>query len=356
VQASLAFTDSAGRIRIMSCVRDLKDLVKSLAREAGFARVGVAPADPVPRSEDFRKWIGCGYHGDMEYMKRNLSKRVSPVRLVPGARSVISLAVSYAPDKESTPSESLIARYARGRDYHRVLKRRCHRLMDRIREVDGEFEGRAFVDSAPVMERSLAALAGLGWIGKNGCLVVPGLGSYVVLCEIICNLPLEPDAPVGSQCYDCAKCVEACPTSAFVADASLDARRCVSYLTIEHRGQIDPKLRELMGIRIFGCDRCQEVCPFNQDVPAGDAELVGQSPPLGGAGLRDILTWDPEDWDTATRGSATRRANYDMFLRNAVIAAANSANYSLIPILELLSSRLPQIRDLIQWALHRIQE
>ncbi|MFB3892438.1 MAG: tRNA epoxyqueuosine(34) reductase QueG [Phycisphaerae bacterium] len=314
--------------------------VKSQALETGFARVGIAPAGPVARAEAFQRWLAGGLHADMRYMARNVAQRLRPDLLVPGARSVICLAAGYAPKCQSKDGGSaaqavqsairnpqsaipLVARFACGRDYHKVLKRRCIRLMDRLRKEFPGFAGRAFVDSGPVMERSLAAAAGVGWIGRNGCLVAPGLGSYVLLCEIICNLPLAPDGPIQSQCEGCGLCVEACPTGALRGDGLVDARLCISYQTIENRGEIPPGLRPLMGRRIFGCDACQEACPHNKGLPPGDAELIADGPVLGGAGPEEILRWTDADWDAATRGRTLRRATCEMFRRNAAIAAAS---------------------------------
>jgi len=328
------------------------DAVKTAAIEAGFARVGIAPVEAAD-GEVFRGWLAHGRHGEMAYLARNVAKRLDPAQLVPGARSVICLAVPYTP--ATPPGDTLVARYARGRDYHRVLKKRCHRLMDRIREIAPDFEGRAFVDSAPVMERRLAACGGLGWIGRNGCLIVPGLGSYVLLCEVFCNLSLRPDSPVESACHDCDACVGACPTGALADPPLVDARRCVSYLTIEHHGPIAPELRARMGVRLFGCDACQAACPHNRDLPAGDADVCDVAAPLGGATVADILAWQWEDWDAATRGSACRRASHEMFLRNAAIAAANSGDASLCEALVALRKRCPEMDELISWALERLR-
>ena len=308
----------------MTRTDELTDRVKALALEAGFARVGVAPAAETPHAERLDEWLARGWHAGMDYMARNVEKRKRPDLLVPGARSVICLAAAYAPRGEDTGGEYFIARYARGRDYHQVLKKRCRRLMDRIREAAPQFAGRAFVDSAPVAERSLAATAGLGWIGLNGCLIVPGLGSYVVLCEIVCNLPLARGEPIAPQCGDCDACAAACPTGALSDEGLVDCRRCISYLTIEHRGEIEPQYREKIGNRLFGCDTCQEACPHNREVPRGDAELTPKGKPLGGPRLAEVLTWTPADWDAATRGSPLRRAGYEALLRNAKIVAGNS--------------------------------
>ena len=336
---------------------ELTARVKSLAREGGFDAVGIAPAGASPDAQRFRAWLARGHHASMAYLARNVEKRLRPDRLVPGARSVIYLAVGYAPDPARPRPRLGIARFARGRDYHKVLKQRCHRLMDRVREVHGDFVGRAFVDSAPVLERSAARAAGLGVIGWNGFLIVRALGSYVCLCEIVSDLPLAPDPPADGTCRQCGACLRACPTGA-LDEAGLDARLCISYLTIEHDGPIDPALRPQMGRRLAGCDRCQVVCPHNADVPAGAPALRGETEPLGGASLADVLAWTPADWDRATRGSAVRRVAYDRLIRNAVLAAGNSADTperaQLAAALRDLRPRRDDLRDAIDWALGRL--
>ncbi len=304
----------------MSSQQIATDTIKALAVEVGFARVGIAATDADLRAEPFAAWLAAGGHGEMAYLARDVEKRHRPAALVEGARSVICLAVGYAPAEELT-GDAFIARYARGRDYHKVLKKRAHALMDRLRDIEPSFDGRAFVDAGPIAERSLAAAAGVGWIGRNGCLIAPGLGSYAVLCEIVCNLPLIPHAPIEPQCGDCNACVDACPTGALLGDGRLDARRCRSYLTIEHRGQIAPELAPRMGGCVFGCDVCQEVCPHNKDIPAGDPELSQPREALGGLTIERVLDWSKADWDAATRGSAMRRATLEMFARNARLAA-----------------------------------
>lgn len=335
---------------------DLTSAVKALALREGFAAaaIAIASAGPIPRADRLKSWIAAGMHGPMKYMGRNLDKRIRPDRLVPSARSVICLAVPYAPPEPSQPPGkrgATIARYARGRDYHKVLKKRCIALMDRIGRIATGFQGRAFVDSAPLMERSLAAAAGLGWIGRNGCLFVPGLGSYVVLCEIVCNLELRAGSPLESRCGDCDACLDACPTGALGADGLVDARRCISCLTTEYRGEIGREFRLRMGTRIIGCDACQEACPHNREVPPGDAELRGPA----AMDIGDILAWGDDDWDAATRGRATRRASLETFLRNAVIAAGNSADASLIGPLQRLGRRCPHLGELIDWATQRVK-
>ena len=319
-----------------------------MALECGFARVGIASAGPAPKAQGLGDWLAKGWHGEMAYMAENLPKRLDPSLLVPGARSVICLVASYA-----CQGDGLVARFARGRDYHTVLKKRCHSLMDRIRAAAPGFEGRAFVDSAPVMERSLAVMAGIGWIGRNGCLFSPGLGSYVLLCEIVCDLDLCVDSPVASGCDGCGQCVRACPTGALGDSGLVDCRRCVSYLTIEHRGEIAPELWPLMGEGVFGCDCCQAVCPHHAGRGAGDVELTAPSA-VSTLNVGRLLAWRQEDWDLATRGSAVRRAKYEMLVRNAMIAAGNGGKgMHLAQALKAVAAAQGDLAALAFWAASR---
>jgi epoxyqueuosine reductase len=346
----------------MTTPPDITDTVKSLALAQGFARVGIASAGEVADGPRFTEWLRLGRHASMSYLARNVELRLRPDRLVDGARSVICLAAGY--DAGGGEGSGLVARYARGRDYHKVLKRRCHDLMDRIRQIAPALEGRAFVDSGPVLERSLAAASGVGWIGRNCCLVAPGLGSYVLLCEIVCNLPLRPDGPQAAVgCTGCDACVRACPTGALTGDG-LDARLCVSYLTIEHHGAIDPALWAGMGRRLVGCDACQEACPHNRGRGDGDRHQPRREPvpDLEAAELADVLRWTAEDWDRATRGSSARRVGWDEMIRNAVIAAGNSGgpeespseSAELLSALRALAPTRPELRDMIRWAIARL--
>ena len=239
--------------------RERTDWVKALATAGGFARVGVAVAGALPHMDGLDRWLAAGMHAGMAYMARNTELRKDAAGIVPGARSGICLAVPYAPalDVAAGPGQGVIARYARGRDYHKVLKSRCHALMDIIRQEEPSFDGRAFVDSAPLSERTLAVLAGLGSVGRNGCLIVPGLGSYVLLAEIVCNLELVPDSPQAGPCDGCGKCVSACPTGALTGDGLVDARRCISYWTLEDAGEVPDFVAQRMGARVLGCDACQ---------------------------------------------------------------------------------------------------
>jgi len=329
---------------------DIHTRLPELADALGFACVAIAPASPPAWADRFGRFLELGWQGEMAYLARDPAARSDPRRLLDGAASVICLAASYAPGPEDPPPGGF-ARYALGRDYHRVLRQRCRRLVDALREAVPDMRARICVDTAPLLERGLAALAGLGWIGRNGCVIHPRWGSYLLLAEIVTDLPLPAGTPAQSRCGRCRACVDACPTGAIGADGLVDARRCISYLTIEHRGSIPDSLRRPMGQRVFGCDVCQEVCPYNRRAPAGDAELRGPSA-LVGTAPPAILRWTREDWDRLTRGSAARRASFEMFLRNAAIAAGNAADASARPALRRLTEHpAPEVAEAARWAL-----
>jgi epoxyqueuosine reductase len=342
----------------MDSVAERTFRIKSVAKEAGFSAVGIAPATAVDGEARYRAWLAAGKHAGMEYMARNVDVRFHPEKLLPGAKSVICLAVGYAPSAVfldvDCEGDAFIARYARGRDYHKVLKRQCAKLMAAISATEPEFSGRAFVDAGPIAERSLAARAGLGFIGGNGCLIVPGLGSYVLLCEIVCNLPLAPDSPMTNSCGDCRACIDACPNAAIGDDATVDAPRCLSYLTIEHRGEIAQEFHERMGLRVFGCDACQEVCPHNASLPAGDVELVAPRE-IAKLSLAEMLAMTSEDFDAVSRGSAVRRCGHEGLLRNAIIAAGNSGDGKLIEWLERLAVQRPEFAALANASIGRLR-
>ena len=241
-------------------------LVKQLAAEEGFQACGIATAGFLEEEAPLlEKWLRNGYHGRMSWMENHFDKRLDPRKLVPGAQSVISLVCSYFPKQEiNSPDGYKVARYAYGEDYHHVLKDQLRQLLDRMRETFGDIDGRVFVDSAPVMERQWAQRSGLGWLGKNSLLLNQSMGSWFFLAEIICDLKLEPDAPVKDHCGTCTACIDACPTDAIVGNGVVDASRCISYLTIELREAVPDEFKGRMEGWIFGCDICQEVCPWNK--------------------------------------------------------------------------------------------
>ncbi|HXU89300.1 MAG TPA: tRNA epoxyqueuosine(34) reductase QueG [Methylomirabilota bacterium] len=297
--------------------------VKERALELGFDRVAVGAAAPPPHGEAFERWLDAGYAGDMEYLHRGRAERLDPGRLLPGWRSVVAVALNYA-RRDDDPAWRGVARYARGRDYHGVIRPRLEALKEVLRAAAGpDVRSRASVDTSAVLERGLAAAAGLGWMGKNTNLIAPGLGSYFFIGIVLTTARLAPDSPLPDRCGTCTACLDACPTGAFVGPYMLDARRCISYLTIEHRGDIDPSLHRAIGGWIFGCDVCQEVCPWNRHAPpTHDAELLGGTPP----GAPEVLAALTDgDFRERFRGSALKRARREGLARNARIVLANSA-------------------------------
>ncbi len=347
---------------------ELSAAVVAAGRELGFHAVGIAPALPARRFRAFEEWLEGGMHGDMAYLADPVQRaaRADVRTLLAGARSVV--VVGLAHDAGVVPLERLrgqVARYARNRDYHSIIKARLRELAERLSQlVARPVASRPCVDTAPVLERELAERAGLGFVGKNNLLIAPGLGSYLLLGEVILDVDLEPTAPAEAarvRCGACTACLDACPTGAFVGPHLLDARRCISYLTIEHRGAIPRELRRALGTRIFGCDVCQEVCPFNAAAPARTAPDPGlalttraaeRSAPdlvrtlgLGAAQMRQLV-----------RGTPLRRAGRDGLLRNVCVALGNAGDPSAIPALAraLAGDRSPLVRGHAAWALGRL--
>jgi epoxyqueuosine reductase len=297
--------------------------VKERALELGFDRVAVGAAASPQHGEAFERWLDAGYAGGMHYLGKGRAARLDPGRLLPGWRSVVAVALNHAP-REDDPAWRGVARYARGRDYHNVIRPRLHALKDVLRTSGGpDVRSRASIDTSAVLERDLAASAGLGWIGKNTNLIAPGLGSYFFIGIVFTTAELTPDAAVPDRCGTCTACLDACPTRAFVGPYTLDARRCISYLTIEHRGDIDPSLHAAMGEWLFGCDVCQEVCPWNRHAPAArDAELLTGRPP---GPPETFLGITDDDFRDRFRGSALKRARRAGLERNARVVLANRA-------------------------------
>ena len=339
-------------------------LIKHKARELGFDLCGIAPAEAFPELSFFREWLDRGYAGEMAYLQRSADRRADVRAVVPGARSVIVTGTLYNSDRpysDELGSDPIakIARYAWGDDYHDVLKARLEALLAWMREASPEpFDARAYVDTGPVQERVFAQYAGLGWIGKNTCLINADLGSWLFLAEIICTLPLEPDAPGLDQCGGCTRCLDACPTDALVAPGVLDATRCVSYLTIELRGGIPEPLRPAIGAHVYGCDICQEVCPYNQAPPVS-VDATWQ--PRGALDLpRLVEMWRRSDAElrAQVKGSAMTRAKLTGLRRNLAVAIGNTGDAAALAALAEASEERPSaedemVLDHIQWAVTR---
>lgn len=302
-------------------------IIRALASEQGFDRVGIAPAERLARADYLRRWLAEGQAGEMGYLGRYLDRRVDPSKLLPGAKSVVVTALNYHHSTPPPPDElprGRVAMYAWGDDYHEVVKKKLWATVDLMRErIPEPFAAKPCVDTSPLLERELAHLAGLGWIGKNTMVLHQDLGSYFFLGEIVTTLELEYDAPATDHCGTCTRCLDACPTDAFPAPYQMDARRCISYHTIELRGDIPQEFHEAIGDWVFGCDICQQVCPYNQSppqAPEADCAIRESVPyPL----LKDLLEWQPADYQRQLKGSAMKRAKLEMLKRNARIALTN---------------------------------
>ncbi len=291
------------------------------AGEIGFVAAGVAPAGPSKHAEAFRERIAAGFHASMDFLAKDTDRRLDVRTNWPWAKSVLCLAASYATGGEDS-GDGRIARYARGRDYHRVFKKRCMTLADElVKRVDG-LQTVCCVDTAPLLERELAAAAGIGWIGRNCCLIHPVYGSYILLAEIVLSIELPPDSPLQQNCGDCRKCLEACPNKALISPYTLDARRCNSWATVENRGPLDGDEFNLAG-QVFGCDLCQTSCPYNAGRGTGVNSMAELCEPLPPAQMDvvQMLEWSKDEWDQATRASGLRRCGYEGLLRNAAIVA-----------------------------------
>jgi len=339
---------------------------KELALALGFDLAGVAPALPTPESRFLREWLAAGHHGTMHWLARRVEERVDPRRVLPGARSVLAVGLVYDPGErpEAPPGSGEVARYAGGEDYHQVLGERLRALADGLEALAAvPVRSRIYVDTGPVNERVFAAYAGLGWLGKNTCLIHPRLGSYVFLGVLLTDLELAPDAREPDHCGTCRACLDACPTDAFPEPYVLDATRCIAYTTIELRDAIPEALREEHGERVFGCDVCQEVCPWNarrgREVPPDPLGLRARLAPREewvGPSLAWLLDLDEDAWRASTRRTALRRAKHRGLLRNALVAAGNSGDPSLVPAVRRHAEGPdPLLADHARWALERLK-
>jgi epoxyqueuosine reductase len=321
--------------------RALAERAKALALALGFDAAGVAPAEPGPHAEILREWLARGFAGEMGYLARRVEARIDPRLVLEGARSAVALGFVYDPGDPplAGPAAARVARYAGGEDYHDVLLDRVRAFEAALVALAGRpLRTRGYVDTGPVLERGLAARAGLGWIGKNTCLIHPSLGSYLFLAVVLSDLALEPDSAEPDHCGSCRACLDACPTGAFPEPYRMDATRCISYATIEARGPIPESLRAAQGDWAFGCDVCQEVCPWNRRErrerpadPLGLRARIAPRPEWQRPALRWLLELDAAAWGRATRGTALRRARYRGLLRNALVAAGNSGDAALAP-------------------------
>jgi epoxyqueuosine reductase len=336
--------------------------IKAWGEELGFDEVGIAEP-PLPEDEaHLLRWLQRGYHGGMHYMGKHGVKRARPSQLVPGTQRIIAVRLNYHPPGLDPDSEVLgdsarafVARYALGRDYHKLMRKRLQKLAERITGAVGSFGYRAFVDSAPVLEKAIARNAGLGWIGKNTLVLNRKAGSYFVLGELFTDLPLPVDEPVTPHCGTCRACIDVCPTGAIVGPYQLDARKCISYLTIEHYGSIREDLRPLIGNRIFGCDDCQSVCPWNKFAQSTPEPDFLPRNGLDTASLAALFAWDEATYLTRTEGSPLRRLGHERWLRNIAVALGNAEDSTTaVPALEARRNHTsPLVREHVEWALGR---
>ncbi|MDT8404888.1 tRNA epoxyqueuosine(34) reductase QueG [Sulfuriflexus sp.] len=339
----------------------LADQIKSWGKALGFQQVGISDVHLDEAEQQLHDWLAKGLHGEMGYMAKHGTRRSRPAELEPGTQRVISVRMDYLPaasDMQANLDDaqrSYISRYALGRDYHKLMRNRLQKLANQISHEIGEFGYRAFVDSAPVLEKAIAAKAGLGWVGKHSNLLNSEAGSWFFLGELYTDLALPVDDRTTDHCGTCTTCLDVCPTRAIIAPYIVDARRCISYLTIELRGAIPVELRPLIGNRIYGCDDCQLYCPWNRF-----AELTAETDfqprhQLDALGLIDAFSWDEETFQSRTEGSAIRRIGHERWLRNIAVALGNAPPAA--PIITALKSRADHpsalVREHVSWALSR---
>jgi len=338
----------------------LKTEVVDWCHELGFQQAGVSDVNLAEAEDRLKAWLDSRFHGTMDYMQRHGSKRSRPDELVPGTVRVISVRMDYLPEMQDAAkglldddSRAYISRYALGRDYHKVLRGRLRTLARRIEERVGEFGYRVFVDSAPVLEKALAEKAGIGWIGKHTNVINRDHGSWFFLGELYTNLPLPTDPPEESHCGTCTECIEICPTKAIVAPYSLDARRCISYLTIELKDAIPIEFRKAIGNRIYGCDDCQLFCPWNKFAkPTAEGDFAPRHG-LNTAELTELFSWDEATWLQKTEGSAMRRIGFERWLRNIAIALGNAKSTPgvIVALQERQHGESEMVTEHVAWAL-----
>ncbi|SAL11262.1 4Fe-4S cluster-binding ferredoxin protein [Caballeronia humi] len=379
-----------------AALAELAQRIKTWGRELGFGAVGISDADLTDAEEGLASWLEAGYHGEMDYMAKHGMKRARPAELVAGTRRVITARIAYLPastlgltgdesvmtadgqrndwraiewSRLADPTAAVVSIYARGRDYHKVMRNRLQQLAERIEGEIGGFGYRAFTDSAPVLEVALAQKAGVGWRGKHTLLLQRDAGSLFFLGEIYVDIPLPPDAVTnaqnapehdGAHCGQCTRCIAACPTGAIVGPYRVDARRCISYLTIELKGSIPEDLRPLIGNRVYGCDDCQLVCPWNKFAQAAPVADFDVRHGLDRASLVELFRWNADDFDVRMQGSAIRRIGHERWLRNIAVAMGNALRAEIgdderARIIDALQARAddpsPVVREHVEWAL-----
>ncbi len=343
-------------------MQSLMDNIRDWAHELGFDHIGISDTNLAEHEAYLLNWLQSGMQGEMDYMHKHGTKRSRPDELLPGTVRIISVRMNYLPPDAKDPMQVLddssmayISRYALGRDYHKVMRKRLQKLANYIEQQVGSFGYRAFVDSAPVLEKALAHKAGLGWAGKHTNLLSEDAGSWFFLGELFTNLPLPIDQPSTSHCGSCEACIEICPTRAIVAPYKLDARKCISYLTIEHKTSIPVEYRKPMGNRIYGCDDCQLVCPWNKFSKKSPLADFAKRHELDAISLVELFLWTEQDFLHYTEGSAIRRIGYQQWLRNVAVALGNAP--SMPEVMDALLSRLDNCSDMVkehvQWALQQ---
>jgi epoxyqueuosine reductase len=340
--------------------------IKQRARQLGFSLVGITTPDPLPHLDVYLDWLDSGHHAEMGYLERQeaIAKRANPRLLLPDCESIIVTGTSYSLNEavaDKSTTDFRVAMYAQGEDYHQVLVERSRNLVSQIEDlVNRSIPHRIYTDTGPLLERELAQRSGLGWIGKNSCLIHPGQGSFFLLAEILLAFPLEPDAPfVDDRCGSCTRCIEACPTNCILPNRTIDANRCLSYLTIEKKGSIPQDLRSELGTWVFGCDICQQVCPWNlRFTPTSSDPAFKLRPFLREASLGDFLRLSPQSWRAQLRGSPLERPRRKGLVRNAAVVAGNLANEYWIDDLihVLINDPEPVARAHAAWALGQMDQ
>ena len=343
--------------------QELADKIKMWAKELGFDKIGISDIDLSEHEVELQRWLDSGYHGDMDWMERHGMMRARPNELLPGTMRVISARMQYLPpqarfaDTLKMPTHAYISRYALGRDYHKLVRNQLKKLGNKIQQECSELNFRPFVDSAPVLERPLAQQAGLGWTGKHSLILDQNAGSWFFLGELFVNIPLPTDEPSQNQCGKCTACITSCPTGAIVEDGVVDSRKCISYLTIEYSGSIPHEYRKAIGNRIYGCDDCQLVCPWNREAPLTRQDDFKRRAIFETPDLVDLFLWDEDTFMTQLQGSPIRRIGHHQWLRNIAIAIGNgphstrslNALKQRVGISELLDEH-------IHWAMSQLNE